>query len=145
MASKSQAGRGTVIAIGVTPTTIGEVKNIKRSGNEWKTEDVSNMSTSTRSTEKLATILEQGKVELSGNRVSSDAGQVALDAAFETGLASSFLITLPKTATQTTAGDTYAFSAIVLSNAPSDLDVTKTIQFGASLEITGDVTFTPAT
>jgi predicted secreted protein len=142
MASKSQAGRGVTIGIGVAPgTTIGEVKNVKRSGQEWKREDVTNMSTSGNTTEKLATILEEGTVEISGNRVSADAGQIALETAFESGIATNFVITLPKTATQTVAGDTYTFSAIVVSQMPGDLDVTKTITFSAKLDITGNVVF----
>jgi predicted secreted protein len=141
MASKSQTGRGSTISVGTVPAVIGEIKNIKRSGQEWKREDVTNMSTSGTSTEKLATILEQGTVDVSGNRVSSDAGQVALETAFESGLATNFVITLPKTTLQVTTGDTYTFSAIVVSQLPSDIDITKTIQFNAKLDITGTVVF----
>lgn len=141
MASKSQAGRGATIAIGATPTLIGEVKNVKPSGEEWKTEDVTNLGTSGNNTEKLATILEGGTVEISGNRVSSDAGQVALQAAFASGVATNFVITLPKTSTQTTTGDTYTFLAIVLALPTPELDVTKSIPFTAKLQVTDGVAF----
>jgi hypothetical protein len=144
MASKAQQGRGTIIAIGTVPTTIGEVKSIKRSGNEWKTDDVTNLTTSGNSTEKITTIIEQGTYELGGNRVSSDAGQLALDEAFASGDATPFVITLPKTLAQTTKGDSYAFDALVLSSTvPPEIDVTKTLLFSAKLSITGPVTFTP--
>jgi hypothetical protein len=143
MPSLAQPGRGTTIGIGAVPTTIGEVKSITRSGYEWKTEDVSNMSTSTRATEKIATIFEQGTVELAGNRISSDAGQALLEAAELTGAATAFTVTLPKASGQTVAGDVYTFNAIVISaHEPADLDVAKSIQFKAKLDITGDVTFT---
>jgi hypothetical protein len=141
MASKSQAGRGATISIGAAPTVIGEVKNVKPSGEEWKTEDVTNLGTSGNNTEKLATILEGGTVEISGNRVSSDAGQIALQAAFASGAPTNFVITLPKTSTQTVAGDTYTFSAIVLALPIPEVDVAKTIPFSAKLQVTDGVTF----
>jgi hypothetical protein len=144
MASKAQPGRGTTIS--VSAALIGEVKSITRSGYEWKTEDVSNLGTSTRATEKIATIFEQGTVELAGNRASSDVGQIALEAAEVSGLAVPFVVTLPKTSAQTTTGDTYTFSAVVVSaHEPADLDVAKSIQFKAKLDLTGDVTFAVGT
>lgn len=110
--SKAQAGRGSTLAIGATPVTIGEVTTTGISGAQWNTVDTTNMQ-SGPDAEFLSTIRQNGTLKVDGNRVSSDAGQIALEAAFASGAVTPFTLTLPKTAAQTTTGDVYSFSALV--------------------------------
>lgn len=144
--SKAQPGKGTVVSIGPVAGTssptfvaIGEVKSSSISGTAWKTDDVTNFQSLAE--EWITTILATGEVSLAGNRVSSDAGQLALAAAFATGELYMFTISLPKTLTQTTAGDSYALNALVLSQ---DFTITteKAVEFSTKLKISGAIVLT---
>jgi len=110
--SLSQAGAGTIIAIGASPTTIGEVTDFPQNRNEWDIVDVTNFQSGSDG-EVLPTIRKPSTIELTINRVSSDAGQVLVEAAYQDGALTAFTATLPKTAAQTTSGDKVAFSAYV--------------------------------
>jgi hypothetical protein len=144
-ASKAQAGRGTILSIGSTPVVIGEITSEGFSGNAWKFEDVSNMQ-SGQDEEFIPTMRDNGTYDITGNRVSSDAGQVAVENAYyNTGggtlVASPFLMTLLKNASQTTSADTYAFNAFVQS-VSFKTDVEKKITWEVKLKISGAVTKT---
>jgi hypothetical protein len=145
--SRAQAGRGSSLAIGPltgttgteTYVTIGEIKTSGISGAQWQTEDVSNFQ-SNADQEFLSTMRDNGTIDISGNRVTSDAGQVAVEAAFASGLKYDFKLTLPINvqAGQTTAGDYYTFSALVQSRDIS-VDTTKAIGWQVKLKISGPV------
>jgi predicted secreted protein len=139
IASQAQYGRGTVLAIGSTPTTVAEIKTIKLSGRKWDTEDTTNLQSSAK--EFMASILDNGEWDLEGNRVSADAGQTAMEAAFVSGALSSFTITLPKTGAQTSKGDSWSFSAVI-TELDYSIDVTKAISFSCKLKISGTMTMT---
>lgn len=138
--SKSQAGRGSQLEIGATPTLIGECSDIPFNRGEWNNVDVTNLDSGSDE-EILPTIRMTATFDIKGNRVSSDAGQVLAEAAYQSGSVEAFALTLPKTATQVTKGDTYAFNAYVLA---SDFTVapTKQIEFTLKLKTTGPVTLT---
>lgn len=138
--SQAQAGRGTQISIGSTPTLIGEVTNAPLKRGKWETVDVTNFESGADS-EYLTTIRKGQQLTVKGNRVVSDAGQVAVEMAWENGTVSKFTVQLPKTATQTTTGDTYTFNALILS-FDFNVEPTKQIDFEMELQVTGGYTFT---
>jgi hypothetical protein len=141
--SQAIAGRGSVLAVGVTPTTVGEVKSSGFQGNKWDTADVTNYQ-SGPDREFIVTVRDNGTLKLSGNRVAADAGQILVEAAYGTGAITAFVLTLQKSAAQTTSGDKYAFNALVESRS-FDVDVTKEISWEVSLKVSGAVTFTAGT
>jgi hypothetical protein len=141
--SQAQSGRGTVIAIGATPTAIGECSDFPLNRSKWETADVTNFSSGSDG-EFIATIRKPGSVNIKGNRVVSDAGQVLVEAAYQSGAISAFTVTLPKTVSQSTSGDKYTFNALVLS-LDFSIQPTKQIEFSLDLQISGPVTFTAGT
>jgi hypothetical protein len=140
LSSAAQAGRGSVLAIGATPTSIGEVKNVPLNRGKWDLVDTTNWESGSDS-EQLVTIRKPGSVSFKGNRVSADAGQVLVEAAYQSGVLTAFLLTLPKTPTQTTTGDKYAFNAFVVGSNFTD-DVMQAIEFDIELQISGACTLT---
>lgn len=140
--SKAQPGRGSKLSIGpvvgtVSPTftDVLEIKSMPRQGAKWNTEDVSNMDSGV-DMEFITLMRDNGTLQVAGNRVSSDAGQVALKAAFATGDLHMFKTTLPLAPGQTTTGDLYEFNALVEAY-DFDADTHKAITFTATLKISG--------
>ena len=138
--SKSQAGRGSTLSIGATPTEVGEVRSNPFNRGKWKSVDVTNFDSGSDS-EILTVIRETGSVSVEGNRVSSDAGQVLVEAAYQSGTIQAFTLQLPKTAAQVTNGDKYTFNAFVESS-DFTVDVEKEIDFKVGLKISGGTTLT---
>jgi hypothetical protein len=139
MSTKATDGGGSVLAIGATPTTIGEIQSVKQSGCKWDTEEASNLASTAK--EFVATILDWGEFAVEAKRVSTDAGQALVVAAFGTGALTSFTLTLPKEATQTVNGDKYVFSAVV-TECDFSLDVNKLIPLSFKLKVSGGVAYT---
>jgi hypothetical protein len=139
-ATQAQAGRGTTLSIGSTPTLIGELDDVPFDLPEWQTDDATNFE-SGQDEEFIPTIRKSMEYTVTGNRVSSDAGQIAVQTAYATPTLSAFVLQLPKTAAQTTAGDKYAFSAYVL-NQSFKIQTTKKVTFSMKLKTSGPVTFT---
>lgn len=138
--SKAQAGRGTIVKIG--STVIGEVSDAPINRGKWETVDTTNFESGNDS-EYLQTIRKGQATTIKGNRLGSlDAGQAAVETAWENGTAASFTITIPKNGSQTTVGDSYTFNALVLSFDFS-VQPTKQIEFSIDLQPTGGYTFTP--
>jgi hypothetical protein len=146
VSSKAQSGKGTVVSIGPIAGTssptyvpISEVKSCSPQGAEFKTADTTNFASSAE--EFIGTISGTGTANMMGNRVITDAGQVALAAASTTGYLYMFKIQLPinPAVGQTVAGDVLTFVAIV---SPSDieLDTEKAITFSVKLKISGAIT-----
>lgn len=138
MSTKAQDGGGTVLAIGGTPTTIGEIQSIKQSGSKWDVEDATNLASTAK--EFVATIQDWGEFAVECKRVSTDAGQVLVVAAFGTGAATAFTLTLPKLATQTVAGDKYTFNGIV-TELDLSVDVNKLTPLSFKVKVSGSVTY----
>jgi len=143
--SKAQAaGTGCVVSIG-GPTggtdvfvAIGEVQTLKFGGAKRGVIDVTNFD-SGGVAQKLGTILDSGQVSMSVVRVSADAGQTAVVAAFnaQPAVPYDFKVVLPLAPGQTTTGDTITFSAIVASAGDFDVDINKEALFDFTLDITG--------
>ncbi len=138
--SLAQAGRGSSLSIGGTPVLIGEVKEVPLNRGKWSMIDTTNFESASDS-EQLAVIRKPGSCTFKGNRVSSDAGQVAVETAYQSGALVAFVLQLPKTAAQTTAGDKYSFSAFVTGSDFTD-SVEQAIEFSIELNISGGCTLT---
>jgi hypothetical protein len=139
MASKAQYGRGTTLGIGATPTLVAEIKSIKLSGRKQEETDVTSLDSVAR--EFVGTIADSGSWSLEGNRVGTDAGQLAMETAFASGAVSQFTITLPKTGTQT-KGDTFTFLGLI-TGLNYSVGVTEATTFSAEIKISGPLTITP--
>jgi hypothetical protein len=139
--SQAQAARGTLLSIGSSPVIVGEIRNYGKVGGDWANVKVTN-SQSGADDEFLNTIRDNGTLELEGNRVSADAGQVAVEAAYQDGLKRPFTLTLPMTPTQSSHGDSYSFNALV-NKRSFDTDITKEISWTVSLKVTGPMTPLP--
>ena len=94
--------------------------------------------------EFIVTIRKSMEFTVTGNRVSADAGQVAVQTAYAAGTLSSFTLQLLKNAAQTTTGDKYVFNALVLSQS-FKIETTKKISFSMKLKTSGPVVFTAGT
>ncbi len=141
--SAAQSGKGSVLSIGTTGTTptftvIGEVMSAEFSGNTAKTVDTTSFDSGSFS-EFLPVIIDSGTVKLAGNRVSSDAGQIAVLAAFVGLQVLPFTLVLPMTSAQTTSGDSIQFNALIEGNDFS-VAVDKQVTFSVSLKVSGPIT-----
>ena len=144
--SQAIAGRGSVLSINTgTPTVpvwtpIGEVKTSQNSGAGWKTADVTNFSSGSNQ-EFITTIRDNGAFKLSCNYVSTDTGQSALYAAYESVELTMFQLQLPLQGGQTTKGNLYGFTALV-ETYDFDVEVEKEIGLTVSVKISGPLTLT---
>ena len=148
--SKAQAGRGTNLFIGgvtgaggsETFTLVGEIKTSGISGVAFDKEDVSNFQSGVYK-EYLATMIDPGQLDMSGNRISTDAGQTAVEVAFLTGLKYDWKLVLPVNtqAGQTTTGDTYVFSGYVQSR-DIPVDTTKAVSWNVKIQLSGAPIYT---
>lgn len=138
--SLSGIGRGTIISITVvsTITPIGEVVTITPSGRAFATEDVTNLESTAR--EFVGTLPDEGQFEVVSNRVAADAGQVAVEAAFETGVLQVFTLTMPKSGSQTVSGDVYTYNGIVTNANNSAITFDKKISYTFTFKISGSPT-----
>ena len=135
--SKAITGAGSILSIGSVPTAVGEIIDIKLSGRKWDTDDVTNMNSTMK--EFISAIADPGEWSCTFNRVSADAGQVALEAAFASGVVTAFVIQLPKTAAQTTKGDSYTFNALV-TEVNYSFEPTKADKGDCKLKVSGPIT-----
>jgi hypothetical protein len=141
--SKAQAGRGSIVSIGATPTVIGEVTDFPLQRGKWDFADVTNLQSGSDS-EMLATMRKAASFTMKGNRVAADAGQVLVETAYQAGSLQTFSVELPKISTQTTKGDAYNFSAYVAGSSFS-VSPTKQIEFSIDLQVSGPVTLVAGT
>lgn len=122
-------------------TSIGEIKKAGMGKAAFDKEDVSNFD-SNLDKEFAKLMRDNGMPAFGGNRVSSDAGQLAAVAAFNDGdNAYAFRVTIRKRPDQVTTGDVYTFNALVLELQIGDIETNKTIPWELGLQITGPVTF----
>jgi hypothetical protein len=138
--TQAQAGRGTTLSIGATPTLIGELDQVPFDLPEWATADATNFESGSDE-EFILTIRKSMEFTVTGNRVSADAGQVAVQTAYAAGTLSAFTLQLLKNASQTTTGDKYTFNALILSQS-FKISTTAKIDFSMKLKTSGPVTFT---
>jgi hypothetical protein len=125
-----------------TWTDIGEVKAFAWSGRENKTADATNLSST--AVEFIATLPDSGTWEVTTNRVGTDAGQVAVEAAWRSRATNvQFRLTYPKLPTQATTGDTYVVKAIVQNATPApSFNPDAVIDYKFTIKVNGLDTFT---
>jgi len=139
--SQAQPGRGSTISIGTSsPPVIGEVADITLNRGKWDFANTTNLQSGSDE-EMLAVIRKAAQMTLKGNRVDTDAGQIAVEAAYQAGSLQTFVIQLPKTAAQTTIGDKYTFTAYV-DSSDFTISPTKQIEFTMQLQTSGAITLT---
>jgi predicted secreted protein len=144
--SKAGIGLGTTLAVNTgtdaepTWTPVAELKSINQSGRQVATEDVTNFQSSAR--EFIPTLLDAGSWDIAGSRIATDAGQLAMETAFQGLTIKDFQIQLPKAGGQTTAGDMFEFSALIQELNYSIAD-DKAVTFSAKLKVSGNIVLTP--
>jgi hypothetical protein len=138
-------GLGSVLSVNTSVTTtptwtpVGELNKLAFTGRQAGTADVTNFQSLAR--EFKSTLISSGNLDITGNRIGGDAGQVAMEAAF-VGLATkSFKLQLVISGTQTTTGDSFVFLAIV-EKLNYSVEVDKAVSLDASLKISGILTET---
>lgn len=141
--SANATATGSTIALTFTIgyTVVGELKVGDPGKGQYDKEDVSNFQ-SLIDKEYKKMMRDNGTPKLTGNRVSSDAGQLAVSAAYDDADNSYMIqITIPKRSDQTSTGDIYTYDALVMSRTFGPIETNKTIPFEVDLQITGPVTF----
>lgn len=150
--SLGQAGLGAAISIGsptgatlsTTFTLIGETDDIPDFLPEWKMVDTTNLQSSME--EMKPTILGTKDVNLTGNRVSNNAGQLICETAYAgtPPVPYDFKVAIPLNAAagQTTSGDSWTFSAYVKKNSFKDLKATDWVKFAIDLTVVSAPIFT---
>lgn len=124
-----------------TPVPIGELSDFKFGGFKRATTPNTNFD-SGDTVQKLGTTLDYGTLTGTYNRVSSNAGQLALIAALKDGAAYDFTLVLePNLLTGQTSGDSYAISGIVTEAGAFDLSQTKVSSAPFTLDL-NSVVFT---
>jgi len=150
--SKASEGMGSSVLIGPLVTAIGtpsyvaigELVDVDFSGSKRTVLDPTNMQ-SGGIVEKLDTLLDNGNVKLTMNRITNDPGQIALAAAYTAGGKYLWQVQEPIEATlgQTSVGNLYSFAAIINEGPNFKLDPKNLTQVSYSLDISGGVSFTP--
>ena len=145
--TKSQAGIGLGSTLSIntgtiaTPvwTIVGEISQASLSGRQAATTQVTNLQS--LASEFIPTLISEGDLALSGNRISTDAGQLAIEAAFNSLKLAQFKLQLPVAGAQTTTGDLYSFTALV-TDSVFVVSFDKAINYDVKLKISGLMTFT---
>jgi predicted secreted protein len=116
--------------IAIDGTTINGVfpESIPFPKGKTGTKDTSTLG-SGKTQKKGLKMFDPGSCTLTGNKISGDAGQIALWAAFKDRKEHTFTITIPE------AGEVYTYQAYVSTNYPDQKDETYT--FTVDLEVTG--------
>jgi hypothetical protein len=145
-------GAGSSLSIGgptggttTTFTHIGELSDFKFDGWTMGKTDSTNYD-SGQIVQKLGTLLDYGTLSGTYNNIANDAGQIALLAAFKTGVSYDFKLQLQPNplAGQTTTGNLYAISGIITKAGGFDLSQTKVSTCPFELDV-NSVTVTPGT
>lgn len=141
-ANATATGSAVALTVAIGYTTIGELKTSDQGKPTFDKEDVSNFQ-SNIDKEYQKEMRDNGMPKFSGNRVGSDAGQMAALAAFnDADNAYMFQVTLPKRDDQTVIGDAYTYNALVMSASFGPVETNKSVPFDMELQITGPRTFT---
>lgn len=141
---KNATATGTTIALtfGLGYTLLGEMDSSDSSGREWDIEEVTNFQSDVDK-EHIKSLRNPGTFTLQGNRVEDDAGQDALEDAFDDIAPYLFQIQLPPSEGLTT-GEIWTFKALVLMVDPPAITPGKAIKFSCKLQVTGPRSITPA-
>ena len=142
--SKAGIGLGTILSIvssgsPITDTVVGELNKCSFTGRQAGTADVTNFQSAAK--EFIPTLIDSGTIEISGNRIGSDAGQLAMETAFTSLQLHAFTIQLPKSQSQINAGDSCSFTALI-EQLNYDVSVDKIVTLEGRLKVSGILTWT---
>jgi hypothetical protein len=131
----SATASAVALTFGLAYVKLGELDSSDSSGREWDIEEVTNFDSAVDK-EHIKSLRNPGTFTMQGNRVEDDAGQTALETAFDDVRPYLFKIQLPPTVGLTT-GEVWTFLALVLMVDPPAVTPGKTIKFSAKLQVTG--------
>lgn len=147
--SKGFVGRGTVVSIdtgGGTFVSIAQLKTAQFAGQKINFDDLTNLDSALQNNTVLKEVLpataDAGTLALGGIFLPSDAGQLALQAAYG-GTLTNFKVQLPKGPGQSTAGNLYTFSGYVSEGVYPDVQFDKTLTYKATVTLTTLISLTP--
>jgi predicted secreted protein len=124
-------GYGTTIAIGVT--AIGKISAIAQPKKTADSIEVSVLDSPNGYKEYIGGMKDGGEISLKGFFDTSDAGQLALDVAFEAESLSTYTITLPAAL----GSATYVFDALITAFEPGEANLDSAIEFSLTLKVIG--------
>ncbi|QMV19692.1 hypothetical protein GOB94_14070 [Granulicella sp. 5B5] len=141
--SQSFQGIGAQLSIGGVVGTAGallpvfEITDQAFPEGTWDKLNVSNFNSLNKAKEYRKGMVDFGEMKLKGNFVPADPGQLALAAAFaDPQNPYQFTMQYPKAPGQATAGNLYAFNAVVMGFSPgSTLQPDKTVELSVTLQI----------
>ena len=143
-ASKGFIGRGTVVSIGVagTPETftpVAQLRTAQFNGQKLNFEDITNLDSplvnSTVLKEQMPATADAGMLEISGIFLPSDAGQMAVAAAYGAQDPTDFKVQMPKGPGQQT-GNLYTFSGYVAEQPLPDIQFDKVVTIKFRVQLT---------
>ena len=150
-AIKPNTGTKTTLSIGSgggseTFTVVAQIKTFSFAGQTWTFDETTALDSPAFGDggvlkQYRGTEFDPGTMALGGVYAPSDAGQLALTAAFRTGLLTDFKLTLPLGPGQTVSGNVFAFSAYVQDNPLPDIS-SKVLTFKATLKLNTDIVIT---
>ncbi len=142
--SQNATASGTAVPLtfGVAYTLVGEVESDEPQGREWDTEEVTNFQSNVDK-EHIKALRNPGQFTITGNLLFGDAGQEALDAAFDDTKPYMFQLTFPL-ADGFVTPEIWQFNALVLSVDPPTITPGKAIKFSCKLQVTGPRTIIDA-
>lgn len=123
-------------------TAIGECNDTSPSGRAWDTEEVTNFESAVDK-EYIKGLRNPGKFTVKYNLLFGDAGQEALEAAFDDTVSYTFQLKFPA-AEGFTTGEIWTFSALVLSVDPTEIVPGKALMGSCELQVTGPRTIIAA-
>lgn len=138
--SANASATGTTIALTFTVgyTNVGECNDSSPSGRQWDVEEVTNFQSAVDK-EYIKGLRNPGKFTVKFNQVDGDAGQLALETAFDSTASYMFQLQFPPQGTET-VGEAWQFSALVLSVDPPEIVPGKVIMGSCELQVTGQRT-----
>jgi len=140
--TKSMTGAGVSITVG--GATVGQLKTVQMGSAKWSTDDITNVASPTSGSgvikEIIPSILDYGECSLDGIWLYNDAGQLALQTAFNTGASVACVVTLLKGEGQTTTGTSLSFSGYVTDPPFPQISFDKAVTFKSIIKISGTVT-----
>jgi hypothetical protein len=131
----SATASGVSLTFGLAYVLVGEVESDEPSGREWDTEEVTNFQSDVDK-EHIKALRNPGQFTITGNLLFGDAGQEALDAAFDDTKGYMFQLTFP-VAEGFTTPEIWTFTALVLAVDPPTISPGKAIKFSCKLQVTG--------
>lgn len=126
MATKATVGKGLTLKVNTGTVTTPVFTLVAESltadpAPKMGTEDATSFDST--ALEFISTMADGGEFKFTANKVATDVGQLAVEAAGPVGSAPGtllqFQVTTPKSGAQTTSGDVYTFSALVVEFNPA--------------------------